>query len=259
LRVPTVILSPHLDDAVLSCWHVLTEPGEVIVINVFAGVPDGLGEPAWWDRYTGATDSAERVRERVEEDRRALALAGRAGANLSLLDQQYREAELPLAQLTAQIEQLLTPSAHIYAPAAFANHADHALVRAAALKLRTNGFAVSLYADLPHAMVYGWPAWVARRASGSRDLAAAMWERSLAATGLAPREMTPLVYALDPAAQAGKLEAVRTYRTQLQGLVELAGRPLADRETLGYEVDWALPAVAKASRAAADRRAARRR
>ena len=64
----TVILSPHLDDAVLSCWHVLTQPGEVVVITVFAGVPTGLTAPAWWDRYTGATDSGERVRERIEED-----------------------------------------------------------------------------------------------------------------------------------------------------------------------------------------------
>jgi len=29
------------------------------------------------------------------------------------------------------------------------------------------------------------------------------------------------------------------YRTQLQGLEEFAGRPLTDREALGYEVDWA--------------------
>jgi hypothetical protein len=42
-----VILSPHLDDAVLSCWHLLTGPGEVEVINVFAGVPADLGAPAW--------------------------------------------------------------------------------------------------------------------------------------------------------------------------------------------------------------------
>ena len=258
--MPAVVLSPHLDDAVLSCWYVLTQPGEVTVINVFAGIPDGLAEPAWWDQYTGAMDSGERVRERVEEDRQALALAGRSATNLSLLDEQYRQAEPPLAEVTAQIEELLTPGARLYAPAAFANHADHRLVREAALELRAGGFAVSLYADLPHATLYGWPAWVTgTRASTSRDLAAVTWERSLAATGIGPEEMTPLVHTLDPGARASKLEAVRAYQTQLQGLVELAGRPLSDREALGYEVDWALPAVATASRGAADQRAARRR
>src|SRR5690349_8735562 len=67
-QMAVAILSPHLDDAVLSCWHVLTQPGVVVVVNVFAGVPASLDGPAWWDRYTGATDSLERVRERIDED-----------------------------------------------------------------------------------------------------------------------------------------------------------------------------------------------
>ena len=158
--MPAVILSPHLDDAVLSCWHLLTQPGEVVVINVFAGVPTHLGAPAWWDEYTGASDSAERVRERIEEDRRALAVTGRTAVNLGFLDEQYRPEEQPLAPLTEQIERLLDPGVQIYAPAAFANHSDHALVRAAALQLRVVGFEVSLYADLPHAVIRGWPVWV---------------------------------------------------------------------------------------------------
>jgi hypothetical protein len=242
------ILSPHLDDAVLSCWHVLVLPGDVVVVNVFAGVPASLDGPAWWDRYTGATDSLERVRERIDEDRRALALAGRTAVNLDLLDEQYREADQLPAPPTAQVERLLAPGARIYAPAAFANHSDHALVRAAALELRTKGFVVSLYADLPHATLHGWPAWVTgERAPASKDLAAATWERSLAGTGISPDEMAPTVHELDPAAHARKLEAVRAYRTQLEGLREFAGRPLADRETLGYEVVWALPSAATAS------------
>src|SRR3954468_1605952 len=49
----TTILSPHLDDAVLSCWHVLTGPGEVAVVNVFAGVPPAGAPVGWWDRLSG--------------------------------------------------------------------------------------------------------------------------------------------------------------------------------------------------------------
>lgn len=238
-----VILSPHLDDAVLSCWHVLTATGEVEVVTVFAGVPTELPAPAWWDQYTGAADSAERVRERIEENRRALAVAGRAAVNLGFLDEQYRDDEQPLAPLTEPIEALVPPGARIYAPAAFANHTDHALVRAAALRLRDAGFAVSLYADLPHATLHGWPAWVkGKRRAGPRDLATASWEQVLAGTGA----LAPAVYALDVEAHERKLAAVRMYRSQLQGLEELAGRSLTDRETLGYEVDWATasPAVA---------------
>jgi hypothetical protein len=241
----TVILAPHLDDAVLSCWHVLTQPGEVSVINVFAGVPSRSARPAWWDRYTDATDSGERVRQRLEEDRRALAHAGRTAVNLDLLDEQYRDAEQQLAPLTARLERLLVRGARIYAPATFADHTDHALVRAAALALRASGFEVSLYADLPHATLHGWPAWVTgRRVPTTMDLAAAAWERSLAGTGIPPEQMTPTVHKLDREAHARKLGAVRAYRTQLEGLTRLAGRPLEDRDTLGYEVVWAIPADA---------------
>jgi len=34
---PIAILSPHFDDAVLSCWQLLSGSGDVVVINVFAG------------------------------------------------------------------------------------------------------------------------------------------------------------------------------------------------------------------------------
>ena len=50
----TTILSPHPDDAVLSLWQVLSGPGEVRVINLFAASPNGTRELGWWDRLTGA-------------------------------------------------------------------------------------------------------------------------------------------------------------------------------------------------------------
>ena len=242
----TVILSPHLDDAVLSCWHVLTQPGGVMVINVFAGVPAGLQAPAWWDAFTGATDSGERVRERIEEDRLALALAEREPTNLGFLDEQYREQAQPLEQLIEQIASRLPPEAGIYAPAALTNHADHVLVRDAALELRSAGADVWLYADLPHATVHGWPAWVAgTRTPATKDLAAAVWARVLASTGLAVAELMPSVHALDPEAHVRKLAAVHMYRTQLTALEEFADRPLTDREALGYEVAWATRSISR--------------
>lgn len=241
--MPAVILSPHLDDAVLSCWHLLTQPDEVVVINVFAGVPADLVSPAWWDEYTGANDSATRVRERIEEDRRALRVAGRSAVNLGFLDEQYRPDEQPLAPVTEQIERLLDPGVQIYAPAAFADHADHVLVRSAALQLQAEGFEVFLYADLPHATVRGWPAWVSgKNGPASKDLAGALWNRVLAPTAATE----PIVHRLDAAAHASKLVAVGMYSTQLKGLEEFAGRPLHDPELLGREVVWATASPAHA-------------
>jgi LmbE family N-acetylglucosaminyl deacetylase len=255
----TVILSPHLDDAVLSCWHLLTQPGEVTVINVFAGVPS-LRAPAWWDRYTGATDSAERVRQRVAEDRRALAVAGRTPVNLDLLDEQYREAGQPIDPPTGQIAAVIEPDSEIFAPAAFGGHPDHLLVRAAALELRAQGCAVSLYADLPHATVNGWPTWV-RRGFGhaATDIATASRERALAATGIPPSAMTRNVSELAVELYAGKLRAVQTYETQVQALAALMDQPLLDHRVLGCEVVWTLPTVTTAKRARAGDRATHRR
>ncbi len=90
----TVVVSPHFDDAVLSCWHLLRSDDDVRVVNVFTGVPENGRPPGWWDLLTGAASSAKRVRERAQEDARALAVAGREAVGLGFLDEQYRtEAE----------------------------------------------------------------------------------------------------------------------------------------------------------------------
>ncbi len=246
------ILSPHLDDAVLSCWHLLVGPGDVTVINVFAGVPASTSPLGAWDQLTGARNSEQRVRERIEEDRVALALAGRKPVNLGFLDEQYRDTDQLLAPLVAQIGARLGCGTHLYAPAAFEGHPDHALVRAAALELRGRGFQVSLYADLPHATMHGWPAWVtSTNGAGSLDLAEALWDRTLNETGLSAATMAREVHELDAHSHAHKLEALRAYVTQLEGLAEYVGRQLTDRRTLGFEVVWKLPGTATPSPAPA--------
>src|SRR5438445_12721241 len=134
----SVILSPHVDDAVLSCWHLLANDDEVLVVNVFAGEPPArtLG---WWDRLTGATDSAAAVRTRIEEDRQALALAGRAAVNLPFLDSQYRLPDQASGEIAEALRGVHVAGARVYAPASLGdNHRDHAAVRAAALALHAD-------------------------------------------------------------------------------------------------------------------------
>jgi LmbE family N-acetylglucosaminyl deacetylase len=237
----TIILSPHLDDAVLSCWHVLLAPGEVEVINVFAGIPPDTAEPAWWDQLTGAISSPSRVRERVREDREALAVAGRASVNLGFLDDQYRTAQQPIQPIVDALGQRIPESATVYAPADLGGIIDHALVRDAALELERTGVRVALYADLPHATRHGWPAWVmGSRPDAPLDLAAGLWDRALSAAGLSPPAIVAHVHVLDGAARAGKLQALRAYRTQLPALDEMFVWPIEDRTALGYEVAWRL-------------------
>jgi hypothetical protein len=79
-RAPAVVSSPHLDDAVIDCWSVLTGPGEVRVVNVFAGVPASRST-GYFDRLAGATDAVCHVRRRIAEDRTAPALGSPGGAS----------------------------------------------------------------------------------------------------------------------------------------------------------------------------------
>ena len=239
-----VILSPHFDDAVLSCWHLLASAGEVLVVNVFAGEPPA-GTLGWWDELAGATDSAAAVRARIKEDCRALALAGRTAVNLPFLDSQYRQSDQASGEIVQALRGVLVKDARIYAPASLGDdHRDHAAVRAAALALHAEGADVTLYADLPHATVDGWPAWVLDGGSCTDgDPAGERWTCQLETTGLTVERMVPARHRLSAEDHAGKLEAVLTYASQIAPLQKIFGRSLNEPQLLGLEVDWRLALI----------------
>ncbi len=240
-----VILSPHFDDAVLSCWHVLASAGEVLVVNVFAGEPPA-GVLGWWDRLAGASDSATAVRARIEEDREALALAGRTAVNLPFLDSQYRHGDQAPEEIVEALRGVLLADARIYAPASLGDHhRDHTAVRAAALALRAEGADVVLYADLPHATVDGWPRWVLNGGSSSgADPAAERWAAELETTGIPIERMDATAHRLPAEEHAGKLDAVLTYSSQIAPLQQVFGSSLKDPQLLGLEVAWRLALIA---------------
>jgi hypothetical protein len=240
-----VILSPHFDDAVLSCWHVLASPGEVLVVTVFAGEPPA-GVLGWWDRLAGASDSAAAVRMRIEEDRQALALAGRTAVNLPFLDSQYRQADQAPGEIVEALRRVVVAGARIYAPASLGDHHnDHTAVRTAALALHAEGADLTLYADLPHATVDGWPRWVLNEGSSTgADPANERWATQLQDTGLPVERMVAAVHRLPEEDHACKLEAVLTYGSQIAPLQQVFGRSLEDPQLLGFEVNWRLPLAA---------------
>ena len=230
------VLSPHLDDAVLSCWHLLTASDPAGVVNVFGGTPPpGIPLPRW-DRITRASDSAARMAERREEDRAAMALAGVEAVTLDLLELQYRANGRPAPNVLARVRESLGAAPVVYAPAGLGTgHPDHLLVRDAALRLRAEGLDVRLYADLPHANVLGWPDWVgAEQLDPVLDISE-WWSWSLQTAGLSPAGLEPELHALDDEAFGRKLEAVRAYRTQVPALERIA--PL---DQLRHEVTWRL-------------------
>jgi hypothetical protein len=236
-----LLLSPHLDDAVLDCWSLLTGAADVQVLNVFAGVP-APGSVAYYDRLAGAADSAEHVRRRVAEDRSALALAGRTALNLEFLACAYTGGRLEpsFGRLDDALTAHTPEASAVYAPAALgAAHPDHDLLRSYALALATRGIPVRLYADLPYCTVYGWPAWVTGRGPDPQLDVDAYWASSPSGALCKPRDAE--VVRLDQAQAAAKLAAMRTYRAEFAVLDRGPIGQLSNPAIHGYEVFWPVP------------------
>ena len=201
---PPLLLSPHLDDAVIDCWSVITAPGPLNIVNVFAGIPPE-GRSTHWDRIVGASDSAALMRDRIEEEHAALGRVGRGAVNLSLLEHQQREDQRPptLAAIDHELTHAVPAASRVYAPAALGTpHPDHVRVRDYATACAEAGIPVELYADLPYAVVYGWPHWVTGDPPDPYLDVEAYWGHAQP-----PRE--PRVVRLDEADAEAKLEAIR--------------------------------------------------
>jgi hypothetical protein len=239
---PQLILSPHWDDAVLSCWSVLTGGGDVRVVNVFAGIPQP-GRRGAWERLLGVADSAERARMRRSEDAEALSRAGREAVNLALVDDPYRLPTGDRARLAdvdaALVDAGIGSAARVYAPAGIGGHRDHLLVRRYASRLFAAGIPVTLYADVPYCFFHGWPSWVdGLEPEPDRDVDE-YWLAYLGGLPEVPALRDAEVVRLDGAASAAKGEAVGLYAASLNYGVR---RLLRDRAFNGFEVRWRLVA-----------------
>ena len=91
LEAPLLIVSPHLDDAALSCGALLDRGRPAEVLTVFAGrpVPPRQGV---WDLRCGFGSSAESIPARLREDDAAFAGSGHTVRRLELLEEQYLDA-----------------------------------------------------------------------------------------------------------------------------------------------------------------------
>jgi LmbE family N-acetylglucosaminyl deacetylase len=238
-EAPVVVLSPHLDDAVLSAWSVLRRAGPVVVVNACDAVPPaGILGP--YDRAKGAADSAEFARLRLAEDREALALAGREPVGLGFLDAQYRDAvraahlnapPLDPGGIGAALAAAVPEASRLHAPAGLGGHVDHLACREAAL---ATGLPLTLYADLPYAVRVGWPAWVTGRPPRPNLVPEARWDEYLPA-GV---ELAPRMVRLTSAEIDLRERALRAYATQFEALNGGPLNRLGNAEVRGFEVHW---------------------
>jgi LmbE family N-acetylglucosaminyl deacetylase len=217
-RYDTIYLSPHLDDAALSCGgqiHQQTAAGRpILIVTITAGDPPAVPPSSFaqllHDRWQLA---GEVVAGRRAED---IAASQRLGADYlhwDVLDCIYRvdpdsgaalypsveaifgpvhPAEIPLVTALAQRLAALPPCRQIIAPLAVGRHVDHQLVRAAAEQWQGN--ALTYYEDYPYVQQPG-----------------ALAE----AAAFTPAEWRAITIPLSPADLQAKYDAVTCFRSQL--------------------------------------------
>lgn len=148
-----VILSPHLDDAVFSCGHLLaTHPGSTVV-TVFAGYPADEKVLTEWDERCGFSSSQEAVLSRRDEDRQALSLLSARPVWLDFLDSQYGHSPCPRQLASTLLQTLVDLDPYELALPLGMFHSDHLLVHDAAVDLlgELPGLShVYLYEDVPY-------------------------------------------------------------------------------------------------------------
>jgi LmbE family N-acetylglucosaminyl deacetylase len=219
---PLLLLSPHFDDAALSCAALLEREEPIDVVTVFAGGPEPPRR-GWWDEACGFADSAESVAARKAEERAAIGARHRLSF-LPLLDMQYVEGRRPAADagaIRAAVAEWAAASGggHVAIPAGaglargllrrradMVPHPDHLLVRDAVLSARRPELTPLLYEELPYA-AGGAPA------------------------GL---RAEPALVPVDPVAKARRIALYVSQLAHLQGLHEPANVPPHERY-------WTLP------------------
>lgn len=255
-RYAALYLSPHLDDAALSCGAQIyerTAAGErILIITVMAGsLPQAdrsgqgiQGEPSAYvaslhARWQLAGDAAA---ERRAEDAAACAVLGADYLHLSVADCIYRlnpQDGAPLytsdgdifgaihpAEESALVDEIaaslrnLPPAGRIVAPLGVGHHVDHLLVRAAAERVWPVG--LRYYEDYPYAEQAG----AVQRGLGD-DL----------------RGWRPEVQEITAAGLAARCDAIWAYRSQMSTFFAdravMEGRVRGYVEQVGGERVWA--------------------
>jgi LmbE family N-acetylglucosaminyl deacetylase len=218
--LPVVVVSPHLDDAVLSCGgtiHQLARNGHrVVIVTVFSGEPTDDELPPLARRFHDTCDLEDdaAIRIRREEDRAACSTIGATPLHLPFLECIYRRQAGSRAPVYRVEESILGPpsaadaklprmiakalralpvwdGARIAIPLGIGRHVDHGLVRRAAEAAAAGSDAprgrLCYYEDQPYACWNRDPSWPEALTAGLVPVCSQFdrrcWEAKITAIG----------------------------------------------------------------------------
>jgi LmbE family N-acetylglucosaminyl deacetylase len=146
-----LVISTHLDDAVLSCGQFLGGRPEVTVATVFAGTPSTKSVLTAYDAKTGFKSAAEAVEARRAEDMEAMSVLQARAVHLDFVDSQYG-GKLKASGVVKRLQELIDEihPEFVVGPLGLV-HRDHGAVRDAVLEATSDATRpVWLYEDLPY-------------------------------------------------------------------------------------------------------------
>lgn len=175
------VLSPHLDDAVLSLGQHLAASRDDLekierVVTVFAGKPQGLRMVTAYDQSCGFGSSRRAVESRRDEDVAALKVLGCHPQHLSELDNQYRSRAVHdprmVDRIAQQCRQYMSGKEHVFVPLGI-GHPDHRILAdacelAARTLIERRPVSLMFYEEMPYRVLY--PEHVAARLVELREL-----------------------------------------------------------------------------------------
>lgn len=242
-----IYLSPHYDDASLSCGGAVHQQAQaaeaVLVITICAASPrpDEPLSPFTQAMHRRWGNPADVVATRRVEDQASMGILGADFRRLDFMDCIYRgqpragewyynsDADIfgqihpaDLALIPKIVEAIVdaVPAGGnrvIYAPLAVGHHVDHQLAHAAAWQLRAQGYAIAFYEDYPYADLNYFPHGEDNPYTLQATLAA-----------LQAANLRPQLRPLSAANLAAKIDSIRAYASQLQllfgGKAEMAAR-----------------------------------
>jgi LmbE family N-acetylglucosaminyl deacetylase len=219
-----LFLSPHLDDAVLSCGgliEVLGARADVTVCTFFCHAPwfGGYSAVAKWLHQVSGGVSARRLASiRREEDRIACRGLNAHHRHLQWQDAVYRksregeflydhciqrswalEDETLISQLASEIQSFMNEPSVLLVPLGIGGHVDHLVVRAAAERSRVKS--IVYYADVPYSCL------------DPQDLQQKV------------QDLNALAYRLSVPSVEAWIKAIQSYQSQIH-MLETAAGPL---------------------------------